>query len=67
MNYLAKKIKKRYESKTAAKSGIDDLLNNVDKHIDDRKEKANKIISLMAKGTSKRRLENKKEIMLKKQ
>ena len=60
MDYFGKKIKKRYESKMAAKSGIDDLLNNVDAHIDDRKEKANKIISLMAKGTSKRRIENKK-------
>ena len=55
---------KNREKKEAVKSVIDDVLNNVDKHIDDKevtKSKANKIISLMAKGTSKKRLEKKIE------
>jgi hypothetical protein len=93
MEYLAKKIRKRYkniipeiqktkaiykpvlndlqstnikdikETRSGVKSVINDVLNNVDEHIEEKEEnkkRANKIISLMAKGTSKRRLQNKK-------
>ena len=82
MNYLAKKIKKRYEdivpkvrqTKESHKAVINEIKaknsggveesksDEPQKAIEDKdiKDKANKIISLMAKGTSKGRLEKKK-------